>query len=271
MKTEFKLLVRSISSYIIIFSGVLILLWFLFVIITSLLGQSFYSSGGSIELMLFVLFLGIAVITVAAVINISLSIDLIAEARIQELKFTYQYEDFGKLMFKWGLGVIGVLVVLAVIGNYFIQRSQFKQFQSITAEVVESHRGNLEQFFFYLQDSTEILRIKEGMLSINKSSDQISWADAIILEEKLGKDRFIAFSAASDSAFLVNKRFENFVLIFFEEEKKLIQAMLAGEKVGAQVLEDEKGKIKGYYPISKNGKTMVIRIEVISKHRGGRR
>jgi predicted histidine transporter YuiF (NhaC family) len=85
MKTEHKLLLRNISSYAMIITALLIVFWFLFVIVTSALNFNVYS-GDSIELMVFILFMALVVIGIAAVINISLSIDLIAEARIQELK-----------------------------------------------------------------------------------------------------------------------------------------------------------------------------------------
>ena len=84
MSTQFKLLIRSITSYIMIFAGALILLWFVFVIGTSLVGLNIYSTG-STDLMVFVLFLGMSVIGVAAAINVTMSIDLIAEAKIKEM------------------------------------------------------------------------------------------------------------------------------------------------------------------------------------------
>jgi hypothetical protein len=67
-----------------IFSGALIFLWFVFVIGTSLVGLNIYSTG-STDLMVFVLFLGMSVIGVAAAINVTMSIDLIAEAKIKEM------------------------------------------------------------------------------------------------------------------------------------------------------------------------------------------
>ena len=104
MKTEFKILIRSIASYVMTFSGVLILLWFVFFVITSVFRLRYYS-GDSLEMMAFLLFMGMVVIGVSSVINISLSIDLIAEAKLNELKFTDKFENFGKKMRKWGFGL----------------------------------------------------------------------------------------------------------------------------------------------------------------------
>ena len=67
------------------------MLWFVFVVITSVFGLRYYS-GDSLEMMAFLLFMGMVVIGVSSVINISLSIDLIAEAKMNELKFTDKYK-----------------------------------------------------------------------------------------------------------------------------------------------------------------------------------
>ena len=80
------------------------MLWFVFVVITSVFGLRYYS-GDSLVMMAFLLFMGMVVIALAAVINISLSIDLIAEAKLNELKFTDKFENFGKKMRKWGFGL----------------------------------------------------------------------------------------------------------------------------------------------------------------------
>ena len=61
------------------------MLWFVFVVITSVFGLRYYS-GDSLEMMVFLLFMAMVVIGVSSVINISLSIDLIAEAKLNELK-----------------------------------------------------------------------------------------------------------------------------------------------------------------------------------------
>ncbi len=251
-------------------SGVLILLWFVFIIITSAFGLRYYG-GDSIEVMLFVLFMALIVIGMAFVINISLSIDLIAESKIKELKFTDNKVDYGKLLLKWGLGVVGMLVVLISIGGFFIKWRKLNQAETITTEVVESHQENLEQIFGYIQDSSKILKVKDVISTVNRSSDEIRWAEVILIEEVLGKASLLAFSAGTDSAQLIDRTFENLIIVPSEEEKELIRSLLTGEKVGAQSLEVQKDEIRGYYPISKNGKTMVIRIEPMVTYRSIRR
>jgi hypothetical protein len=38
MKTQSKILIRSITSYLMLFTGMMIVLWFVFVVVTSVLG-----------------------------------------------------------------------------------------------------------------------------------------------------------------------------------------------------------------------------------------
>lgn len=267
MKSEFKLLIRSISSYVMIFFGVLIVLWFVFVIVTSLVGLDIYSTG-STDLVVFVLFLGISVIGGAAVINVTLSIDLIAEAKIKEMNLPNP--RLGKRLFGWGLGGFGILVMVAWISNYIIRTNQLKEFQAITSEVVESHQGSLEKLFEYTTDSAQILKTKEVLLAISKSSDQVYQPEVIFTHEVNGKEVWVEINLGSDSVALVNLAFEQLVFVPLGEEKMLIKEMADGNKKDAQVLELERGETKGYYPISKNGKVMVVRLSPKSRFNGNR-
>ena len=270
MKTEFKLLIRSLSSYVMIFTGVSILLWFVFVVITSVFGLRYYA-GDIMEMMIFLLIMGIVVISMASVINISLSIDLIAEAKMKELKFTDPYAAFGRSMLKWGFVCMALLMVSVFVGDYVIHRSKVQENKSLTARVVESHLGNLEKIPGYLQDTAQIHKITEVLKTISNSSDQVSTTEVILVEEVFGKESLIAISKISDSDYLVNRQFENLVIVPSVEEKTLIQSLLSGKLVGAQVLELEEGAIRGYYPISKDGKTIIIRIIPQVNYSGSRR
>lgn len=268
MKSEFKSLIRSISSYVMIFSGALMFLWLVFVIGTSLVGLNIYSTD-STDLMVFVLFLGISVIGVAAAINVTLSIDLIAEAKIKEMNLPNP--RLGKRLFSWGLVGFGIFVVVAWVSFYIIRTNHLKEFQAVTTEVVESHQGSLEKIVDYVKDSAQILKTKEVLLAISKSSDQVFQPEVIFTQEVNGKEVWVEINLGSDSVALVNLAFEQLVAIPSGEEKKLVQELADGKKKEAEVLELEKGVIKGYYPISKNGKMIVVRLSPIPEYGGGRR
>ena len=144
-------------------------------------------------------------------------------------------------------------------------------FTSLIAEVIESHQGNLERIFDYLEDTSQILKIKEVLKTVNRSSSQISWAEAIAVNQVLGKESILAFSAGTDSATLVSQSFENLILVPSTEEKELLNELFSAEKSGPQVLLSENNEYWGYYPISKDGKVLVIRIKVKKEFNGSRR
>lgn len=250
-----------------IFSGALMFLWLVFVIATSLVGLNIYSTD-STDLMVFVLFLGISVIGVAAAINVTLSIDLIADAKVKEMNLPNP--RLGKRLFGWGLGGFGIFVMVAWISNFIIRTNHLKEFQAITTEVVQSHQGSLDKLFEYTTDSAQILKTKEVLLAIAKSSDQVYQPEVIFTHEVNGKEVWVEINLGSDSVALVNLAFEQLVIVPLGEEKKLIQELADGNKKGAQVLELEKGETKGYYPISKIGKMMVVRLSPKSRFNGNR-
>lgn len=270
MSTQFKLLLRSLTSFVMIFSGALILLWFVVVVISSILGFK-SSSGDVMEVMLFLLFMGIAVIAIAAMINISLSIDLIAEAKIKELHQAKPNEKSAKGYLKWGLIVLGTLVLATWVADYYLQKRRMDDFRSLTAEVAESHQGNLERIFDYLEDTSQILKIKEVLETVNSSSDQVSWTEAIVLKEVLGKENILAFSAGTDSATLISQSFENLIVVPPTEEKELLNELFYAEKSGPQVILSENNEFWGYSPISKGGKVLVIRVKPKKEFNGSRR
>lgn len=270
MKTEFKIFIRTLTSYLMTFTGSLIVLWFVFVVVTSILGLRYYS-GYSMELMIFLFIMGIVVIGIASVINISLSIDLIAEAKMKELKFTYKYEEFAKNMIKYGLGVIGVLVIAVLMGDYFIHKRKLEEFKSTTSEIVEAHEANLENVFSYLEDTSQILKIMDVLSTVNRSSDDVSSVELIFFVNVLGKENFIRYWDGMKSDYLISHELENQVIILSEEEKELVLGLLEGKKTGAHVLELDGGSISGYYPVTKNGKKMVVRVNPPFVSSGGRR
>ena len=104
-------------------------------------------------------------------------------------------------MLKWGFGVLAFLIMAVFIGDYVIHRNKLEEFKAITAEVVESHRGNLEKFLDYLQDTSQILKTKEVLEIVNRSSDKVSRVEAIQVREVLGKESVVSFSAGTDSSF----------------------------------------------------------------------
>jgi len=270
MKSEFKSLIRSISSFVMIFSAALVLLLFLLVLTTSILGLNYFS-GDVIEVMLFLLLMGMAVIAIAAVINNSLNKDLIAEAKIQELYHVAPSAKLDKRYLKWGMIVLGILFLVSLLRGHQIQRTKIDDFKALTSEVAESHQRNLERIFDYLEDTSQIIKINEVLETVNRSSDQISWTEAIVVNQVLGKESIIAFSAGTDSATLVSQSFENLIVVPPKEEKKLLKELFSIEKSGPHVLLSENNEYLGYYPISKNGKTMVVRLSARPRNNGRER
>jgi hypothetical protein len=201
----------------------------------------------------------------------SLNKDLIAEAKIQELYHGIPSVKLDKRYIKWGMIVMGILVLVTMLRGHLLQRGRIDDFKSLTAEIAESHQGNLEQIFGYLEDTSKILKIKEALETVNRSSDQISWTEAIMVKEVLGKESILAFSALTESATLVSQSFENLIVVPPTEEKELLAKLLSSEKSGPHVLLSDNNEYWGYYPISKHGKVLVIRIKPKKEFSGSRR
>jgi len=241
-------------------------------VVTSVLGLRYYS-GESIEVMFFLLFMSLVIIGIASIINVSLSIDLIAEAKIRELKVSSQKGRVGKKMILWGFGVFGLLVVLVIIGDFLTHRRRKNELEVLTAEVIQAHQGNLERIWDYMEDTSQILKTPEVLVTVNRSSKDISTAEALLIREVLGKESILSFSSGTDSGSLTAQSFEDLVVVPSAEEKQLLQELFSGEKTGAQVLEFGKGEIRGYYPISKGTEVMVVRVNPTREFKGvgGRR
>jgi hypothetical protein len=106
---------------------------------------------------------------------------------------------------------------------------------------------------------------------VTRSSDRISWTEAIVVKEVLRKESILAFSAGTESATLVSQSFENLILVPSTEEKELLNELFSAEKSGPQLLLSENNEYWGYYPISKDGKVLVIRIKPKKEFTGSRR
>ena len=270
MKTEHKLLLRNISSYAMIITALLIVFWFLFVIVTSALNFNVYS-GDSIELMVFILFMALVVIGIAAVINISLSIDLIAEARIQELKLNRFSTTKQKMILIWATLIPISFFVISILLLYYQQSQEIKEFKTHSTEIIETHKPYLEEIFTFLEDSSKLINTKDVLEKTIKSSEFISSADLIFKSETNDNVTFALIERGTNDSLLVKNLRQELVTIFYSNEKKLLVKMISGKQKTPVVLEDNYNNLHFYYPFYKDDKAFIIRIDPVQQIKFSRR
>ena len=246
-------------------------LWFVFILATSLFQLHFYS-GEIVEGMVFFFIMGLVVIGISGVVNISLSIDLIADARINEVNFTDQMASYRRKLIRWFGIIFGVLLITAFIGDYFIQKRRQQEFVQVVADIAQVKGEDLFRALGYLQDTANYEDIIELMQMLEISSSRISQVDLLVPNKKNGVERLLTLSPRMDLALMKETMGDNLVTIISGSEKKVVSQLLSGGLTEPQVFENEEGQLLGFAKVKRGGQILVLR--VLSKKSfdgGGRR
>ncbi len=256
MSQKFHTSVRRFSIYFLIFSGVILLLWFLSVIISLSFDPSHYS-GEMFELLSFSLTVGAVLIMIPLVINLILNFDLVSNPSTRKTAFSTIITK--KESYFLGITVFLILVLFStgLISHINYLRKEKEYFKVLIDDLMQDHHQTFEEISSNLQESSNLVTTKEALEKIWYKHAQISLVDLVFQFENSARDQYGLIDFQTPDSLLENGISKDLLFTLLPEEKDLISEMISRNDYSSEILELSDGQLRGYY-LLKEGKEKVI-------------
>ena len=260
MNKERLIQLRKVSTYFLLLSGVLVNLWFLYVVVHLIFEVGYYT-GEFIEWTYFILSMMAMVIGIPLAINLILSLVLITNTpKAKEVILESFLNPAEKKIIKYFLGLTFILFFTAVSFEFRGRNQEEKNLKSVTEKLVKNNETSFSKLFDYLSDSISIMETKQLLDKMEGKSEEISSIDVLFkLGEKDSIDVGRIYWKTSDSL-LVKGTLDDLKITLMEEEQDLVAKMFSGTVKEATTLRLPDGRVRGYYPLHQNEKVLVLRI-----------
>jgi hypothetical protein len=251
---------RKVSTYFLLFSGVMVSLWFLYVVV-HLIFEIGYYTGEFIEWTYFILSMMAMVIGIPLAINLILSLVSITNTpKAKEVILESFLNPAEKKMIKYLLGLTFILFVTAVSFEFKDRNQEEKNLKSVTERLVKNNETSFSKLFDYLSDSISIMETKELLDKMEGKSEEISSIDVLFqLKEKDSIDVGMISWRTKDSL-LVSGTIDDLKITLMEEEQDLVFKMFDSEITEPTTLRLSDGRARGYHPLHQNDKVLVLRM-----------
>lgn len=260
MNKERLIQLRKASTYFLLVSGVMVNLWFLYVVVHLVFEVGYYT-GEFIEWTYFILSMMAMVIGIPLAINLILSLVLITNT--QKAKETI-LESFlnptEKKIIKYVLVLTITLFIAAVLFEFKERKQEEENLKQVAERLVQDNQTSFSSLFDYLSDTISITETKQLLEKLEDKSEEISSIDILF---KLGEENSIDVGRIywkTQDSLLVNGNLEDLKVILMEEEQDLVVKMFSGIIKEVTTLRLSDGRLRGYYPLHRNEKFLVLRI-----------
>jgi two-component sensor histidine kinase len=260
MKKDRLIQLRKVSTYFLLFSGVMVSLWFFYVVI-HLIFEIGYYTGEFIEWTYFILAMMAFMIGIPLAINLILSLVLITNTpKAKEVILETFLNPGEKKIIKYLLGLTFILFITAVAFEFKDRTQEEKNLKNVTERLVKNNETSFSKLFYYLSDSISIMETKELLDKMEGKSEEISSIDVLFqLKDKDSIDVGMISWRTKDSL-LVSGTIDDLKIALMEEEQDLVFKMFDSEITEPTTLRLPDGRVRGYHPLHQNKKVLVLRM-----------
>jgi hypothetical protein len=257
---------RKVSTYFLLFSGVMVSLWFLYVVV-HLIFEIGYYTGEFIEWTYFILAMMAFVIGIPLAINLILSLVLITNTpKAKEVIMESFLNPAEKKTIKYLLGLTFILFFIAVSFEFKDRNQEEKNLKSVTERLVKNNETSFSKLFDYLSDSISIMETKQLLDKMEGKSEEISSIDVLFqLNEKDSIDIRMISWRTKDSV-LVSGNLDDLEVTLMEKEQGLVLKIFSGELREVTTLRLNDGRLRSFYPLFQGEKILVLRFNPKYRH-----
>ena len=251
---------RKVSTYFLLFSGVMVSLWFLYVVI-HLIFEIGYYTGEFIEWTYFILAMMAFMIGIPLAINLILSLVLITNTpKAKEVIMESFLNPGEKKIIKYLLGLTFILFITAVLFEFKERQQEEENFKWASERLVQDNQASFYRLFDYLSDSISIMETKELLDKMEGKSEEISSIDVLFqLKENDSIDVGMISWRTKDSL-LVSGTIDDLKITLMEEEQDLVFKMFDSEITEQTTLRLSDGRARSYHSLHQNEKVLVLRM-----------
>ena len=258
MSQKFHKSVRRFSIYFLIFSGVILLLWFLLVIISLSFDPSYYS-GEMFELLSFSVTIGGILIMIPLVINLILNIELVSNVSTRKTVLSSIISK--KESYFLGVTVFFMFVLFAtgIISHINYLRKEKEYFKVLIDDLMQDHHETFEEISANLQKSSNLLTTKGALEKIWFKHPQVSLVDLVFQYENPARNQYGLIDFQTPDSLLVRGISKELLFTLLPEEKDLISEMISRDDHSSNILELSDGKLRGYYLLNMEKEKVIVR------------
>ncbi len=256
MKPRLKLRIASLTSWTMIATIGIIILWFIAFIVSITFNLKVFTA--SATEFLFAIF-GFATILVicAAILNISINISLIADTKLKQSGIDFTGPMFpGKFYLAGGLLIVALIAFL-FIGDHLSKQTAENKVITEAKDIVERYEQPIADIFTYIQDTSSVGKIPEVLRFLSNQKPEFSSVSVLTMDRYKNEAVFLQITQRSIEETLKKPLFGNsFYQCSREECNYLAEVFKSGKMEPYLWMEDQTYRF--YYPLERNGKKITL-------------
>lgn len=251
---------RKISTYFLLFSGVMVNLWFLYIVVHLIFEVGYYT-GEFIEWTYFILSMMAMVIGIPVAINLILSLVLITNTpKAKEVILESFLNPAEKKIIKYLLAFTGILLITAVLFEFKENKQEEDNLKRVSERLVQDNKKSFLSLFNYLSDSISVTEIKQLLEKLEDKSEEISSIDVLFKLSQEDSTEVGRIYWKTGDSLLVGGTLEDLKVTLMEKEQDLVVKMLSGTIKEATTLRLSDGRVRGYFPLHQKNKVLILRM-----------
>ncbi|MCB8964095.1 MAG: hypothetical protein H6536_03520 [Bacteroidales bacterium] len=256
MKPSLKVKISNLTTWIMLGTIALIILWFIGFIVSVTFDLNVFTSRTSEFFFSFIGFAAVLV-TCAAILSISLNISLIADSKIQEMKLDSSKTLITKKFIYTSSLVIAMLIAFLFAGDYLSRQNEKAKLVSEAEDLIARYQKSIEELTLFIQDTAQLGKIPEFLNVLSNQKEEFPTITILTSEKYKDETVFLEISGWTTKESLQKPYYDNsFYKCSMNDCDYLLEVFEKGKT--DSFFWTEKNNYRYYYPIEKNGKQMLL-------------
>jgi len=196
MKTSTKAKIVSMSTGIMIFTILFILLWFVIFITTSVFDLKVFEQKTS-EFFFMSIMTAVTIVACAAFLSISLNMGIIADSKIKEMQTETTQYSWKKILLYFS-GSVVLIIALLFFGDFLTKNYEKTRLISESKNVIERYKKSVDKIGYCLSDEDEIGAIPDILAFFSELKKDFQSVDLITNGKFEGQTVFLLITSRTE-------------------------------------------------------------------------
>lgn len=257
MKQSLKVKISNLSTWIMISTVGLIVLWFIGFIISNTFNLNVFASKTT---EFFISLIGFALVLIICMtfLNISLNISLIAESKIKDLKIDETHNSFFNKRFLYVSSVILIaLIGFMFIGDYLTRKNEKRIIETEAIDLVERSKQSIDELTILLNDTSTINQVPEILKMLSNQKAKFPTVSIITSDKYKNELIYLEIDRWTSLSTLKKPYFDYSFYKCDKAESDYLRDVFENRFNGSYTI-SEKNDYKFYYPFENNGRRIVL-------------
>lgn len=256
MKQVLKLKIANLATWVMIAAVGLIILWLIGFIVSNTFNLNVFT-GRTKEFFFSLIGFAFILVACAAFITISLSISLIADSKIHDLKIEKTKTIFSKkLLYVVGL-LIAALIAFLFIGDYLTSEHEKNKLTTEAKDLVDRYDSSIGELALSVRDTSKIGKVPEILKFLSNQKFEVSDV-TLITSTKYNNEMVYLELNNWMSAEKLRKPYFDYSFYKCRKVNCDYLSKVFENKTNDSYLATDKNCYLFYYPVDKNGQRIIL-------------